>query len=58
MAFARAEAAKVIVAEYSGLIWAALIGYIAFAETPRAMVWLGAVLVIAGCLAVVRAKPA
>jgi drug/metabolite transporter (DMT)-like permease len=58
MAFARAEAAKVIMAEYSGLIWAALIGYIAFAETPRAMVWLGAVLVIAGCLAVVRAKPA
>jgi drug/metabolite transporter (DMT)-like permease len=58
MAFARAEAAKVIVAEYSGLIWAAIIGYIAFAETPRAMVWAGAALVIAGCLSVVRGKPA
>jgi drug/metabolite transporter (DMT)-like permease len=57
MAFARAEAAKVIVAEYSGLIWAAIIGYIAFAETPRTMVWAGAALVIAGCMAVLRGKP-
>jgi drug/metabolite transporter (DMT)-like permease len=58
MAFARAEAGKVIVAEYSGLIWAALIGYVAFAETPRPMVWAGAALVIAGCLAVMRGKKA
>jgi drug/metabolite transporter (DMT)-like permease len=58
MAFARAEAAKVIVAEYSGLIWAAIIGYIVFAETPRAMVWAGAALVIAGCISVLRGKPA
>jgi drug/metabolite transporter (DMT)-like permease len=59
MAFARAEAGKVIVAEYSGLIWAALIGYAVFAETPRPMVWVGAVLVVAGCLAVMsgRTKP-
>lgn len=56
MAFARAEAAKVIVAEYSGLIWAALIGYVIFAETPRTMVWVGAGLVIAGCLSVIRGK--
>jgi drug/metabolite transporter (DMT)-like permease len=57
MAFARAEAAKVIIAEYSGLIWAALIGFLFFAETPRPVVWAGAALVIAGCFAVVRGKP-
>jgi drug/metabolite transporter (DMT)-like permease len=56
MAFARAEAAKVIVAEYTGLIWAALIGYVVFLETPRLMVWAGAALVVAGCLAVMRGK--
>jgi drug/metabolite transporter (DMT)-like permease len=56
MAFARAEAAKVIVAEYTGLIWAAIIGYLAFAETPRPMVWVGAALVIAGCVIVMRGK--
>jgi drug/metabolite transporter (DMT)-like permease len=58
LAFSRAEAAKVIVAEYSGLIWAAIIGYVVFAETPRAMVWAGAALVIAGCASVMRGKPA
>jgi S-adenosylmethionine uptake transporter len=56
MAFARAEAAKVIVAEYTGLIWAAVLGYLFFAETPRAMVWVGAALVIAGCMAVAQAR--
>jgi drug/metabolite transporter (DMT)-like permease len=53
-AFSRAEAAKVAVAEYTGLIWAALIGYAFFAETPRTMVWIGGTLVIAGCIAVAR----
>jgi S-adenosylmethionine uptake transporter len=57
MGFARADAAKVSVAEYTGLIWAAIIGYAFFAETPRAMVWVGAALVVAGCLAVARARP-
>jgi drug/metabolite transporter (DMT)-like permease len=53
-AFSRADAAKVAVSEYTGLIWAALIGYAFFAETPRLMVWAGAGFVIAGCLAVLR----
>ncbi len=51
-AFKNAEAAKVAVAEYTGLIWAALIGYAFFHETPRLMVWVGGVMVIAGCLSV------
>jgi drug/metabolite transporter (DMT)-like permease len=56
MAFSKAEAAKVIVAEYTGMIWAALLGFVFFAETPRPMVWVGGLLVIMGCLAVARGK--
>jgi drug/metabolite transporter (DMT)-like permease len=55
-AFSRAEAAKVAVAEYTGLIWAALIGYAFFAETPRTVVWFGAVMIITGCAVVARGK--
>ncbi len=55
-AFRRAEAAKVAVTEYTGLIWAAILGYAFFAEVPRSMVWVGAVLVIAGCLVVARSR--
>jgi drug/metabolite transporter (DMT)-like permease len=51
-AFHKAEAAKVAVAEYTGLIWAALIGFAFFQEVPRTMVWVGGALVIAGCLSV------
>lgn len=55
-AFKRAEAAKVAVSEYTGLIWAALLGYVFFAEVPRPMVWVGAALVIAGCAVVARGR--
>jgi drug/metabolite transporter (DMT)-like permease len=55
-AFSRAEAAKVAIAEYTGLIWAALIGYAFFAETPRMVVWIGAGMIILGCAVVARGK--
>ncbi len=55
-AFKRAEAAKVAIAEYTGLIWAAILGYAFFAEVPRTMVWVGAALVIAGCFVVARGR--
>jgi drug/metabolite transporter (DMT)-like permease len=57
MAFARAEAAKVGIVEYTGLLWAAIIGYVFFAEVPRPVVWIGAALVIAGCFIVARGRP-
>jgi len=57
-AFKRAEAAKVAVSEYTGLIWAAILGFVFFGETPRAMVWVGAALVIAGCVVVARGRRA
>jgi S-adenosylmethionine uptake transporter len=56
IAFKKAEAAKVAVSEYTGLIWAAILGYVFFSETPRMMVWVGAALVIAGCLIVARGR--
>ncbi len=55
-AFKRADAGKVAVSEYTGLIWAAIIGWLAFAETPRSMVFVGGVLVIAGCVVVARGR--
>jgi S-adenosylmethionine uptake transporter len=44
------------VTEYTGLIWAALIGWAVFAEEVRATVWIGAALIIAGCLLAMRGK--
>jgi drug/metabolite transporter (DMT)-like permease len=56
-AFSRAEAARVSTTEYTGLIWAALIGWLVFAEEVRPTVWIGAALIIAGCLLAMRGKP-
>ncbi|HRJ69288.1 MAG TPA: DMT family transporter [Beijerinckiaceae bacterium] len=49
-------AARFSVVEYTGLIWASLIGYFIFNEVPKSTVWAGAALIIAGCLLAVRAK--
>jgi drug/metabolite transporter (DMT)-like permease len=57
-AFRKAEAAKVAASEYTGLIWAALIGFAFFQEVPRTMVWVGGALVIAGCLSVAWGRKA
>lgn len=45
-AYSRAQAQNVAAAEYTALIWSALIGYIFFAEIPRWQVWAGAVVVV------------
>jgi drug/metabolite transporter (DMT)-like permease len=50
------SAARFSVVEYTGLIWAALFGYAFFGEVPRLAVWLGALLIIAGCLIVISEK--
>jgi S-adenosylmethionine uptake transporter len=58
-AMSLAEAARVSVAEYTGLLWAALIGWFIFGEAVRPVVWLGAVLIITGCLLAMHGrKPA
>ncbi len=49
-AYAHAEAQQLAPIHYSELLWAALIGYFVFAETPRPQVFAGAALIIAACL--------
>jgi S-adenosylmethionine uptake transporter len=49
-AYAGAEAQRLAPLEYTGLFWAALIGFIFFGETPRPQVWIGAAIVIGACL--------
>lgn len=53
-ALKRLTASRFSVIEYTSLVWAALFGYLFFNETPRASLWLGAPLIIAGCLLAAR----
>ena len=46
-AYAGAEAQQLAPIHYTELIWASLIGYYLFAETPRPQIFMGAVLIVA-----------
>jgi drug/metabolite transporter (DMT)-like permease len=46
-AFRRAPAAVIVPFEYTGLIWAALIGFLIWDEVPGRSTWLGAAVIIA-----------
>jgi S-adenosylmethionine uptake transporter len=50
----RMPAARFAMIEYTGVVWAAMLGYAFFNETPRATAWIGTALIVAGCLIVVR----
>lgn len=45
-AYSRAQAQNVAAAEYTAIIWSAVLGYVFFAELPRWQVWAGAGVVI------------
>src|SRR5690606_25267848 len=47
-AFKEAEATQVMPADFTKLIWAALIGYLAFAEIPDVWTLLGSALILGG----------
>ncbi|MGE0740099.1 MAG: DMT family transporter [Hyphomonadaceae bacterium] len=49
-AYAAAEAQQLAPIHYTELVWASVIGYIVFHETPRLEIYLGAALIIAACL--------
>jgi S-adenosylmethionine uptake transporter len=49
-AYAKAEAQQLAPIHYTELLWASLIGYFLFHETPRPQVFAGAALIIAACL--------
>jgi len=57
-AYARAEAQILIPVEYTAFVWAALFGWLFFAEPVTMPVLLGTVLIVSGSLIAARAKPA
>jgi S-adenosylmethionine uptake transporter len=57
-AFARANAARLGVVEYTALVWGAVIGFVWFAETPGLATLVGSALIVAGALCVGWAKRA
>lgn len=48
------EASRLAPVEYTGFVWAALIGYLAFGEVPSAYTAGSALLIVAGCLLLLR----
>ena len=57
-AYARAEAQVLVPVEYTGFLWAALFGWIMFAEPLTAGLVGGALLIVAGCWIATRKRPA
>ena len=55
-AYARGEASYLAVTEYSGFIWAAICGWVAFNERVSLYTLAGAVLIVGGCLIGARGK--
>ena len=53
-AYARAEAQLLVVTEYTGFVWLALLGWWFFGEELTLATLAGAVLVVTGCLLAVR----
>ncbi len=56
-AYRRAEAQVLVPVEYTAFIWAALVGWFAFAEPVTASTLIGAGLIVAGCLIAARQRP-
>jgi S-adenosylmethionine uptake transporter len=55
-AYARADASYLAVTEYSGFVWAAILGWFVFSEPVSFYTLAGAALIVAGCIVAARAK--
>jgi drug/metabolite transporter (DMT)-like permease len=55
-AFSHIEASRAAPVEYTGLIWAAALGYLLFGELPTGWTLLSAGLIVVGCLLLVRGE--
>ena len=53
-AFTRLEASRVAPLEYSGLVWATLLGYLLFGELPTLTTVASAALIVGGCFLLLR----
>lgn len=56
-AYARAQAQHLAPVEYSGFVWAALFGWLFFAEPVRPFTIVGAGMIVAACLIAAHARP-
>jgi S-adenosylmethionine uptake transporter len=56
--YARGPASFLAVTEYSGFLWASLMGWLVFRERVSLYTLAGAVLIVGGCLIAARGKPA
>jgi S-adenosylmethionine uptake transporter len=56
-AYARAQASILIPVEYTAFIWAALFGWLVFAEELTLVTLAGTALIVVGCLVAARAQP-
>ncbi len=55
-AFRYGEASLLAPIQYTALIWAAIAGYLVFDDVPSAMLWIGAALIMAATLYVIRGE--
>ena len=55
-AYARADASYLAVTEYSGFVWAAILGWLIFSETVSLYTLAGAALIVGGCIIASRAE--
>ena len=55
--YARGPASYLAVTEYSGFVWASLMGWLFFREAVSLTTALGAMLIVGGCLIAARRKP-
>lgn len=53
-AYARAEAQTLVPIEYSGFLWASVLGFVFFREVPGFATWVGTALIVTGCWLVTR----
>lgn len=53
-AYARAEAQVLVPIEYSGFLWASVLGWVFFSEVPGIATWAGTALIVAGCWLITR----
>jgi len=57
-AYARAEAQRLAPVEYTGFVWAAIFGWLFFAEPVRPLTLIGAAMIVVACLVAARPRPA
>jgi S-adenosylmethionine uptake transporter len=53
-AFSHIEASRAAPVEYTGFVWAALLGFLLFGEVPTVWTLASAALIVGGCLLLIR----